>query len=147
MSQVGEERSGALGAQEREALCPGEVEFAVAGERLVVRPLVLRDYKLVGDRLAAAYARLAERGDLTQVSLMELVPLALAELPELLALTLKRRGSNGLEAIDAAWLEEKLSAPALLDIIAAVVEINDLRGILKKSESLRRRAQASPAGE
>jgi hypothetical protein len=132
---------------EREALCPQELEFAVAGEALVVRPLVLRDFKLVGDRLAEAYARLAERGDLTRVGVMELVALALAELPEVLALTLKRRAAEGLEPVDPGWLEQSLSAPALLDIVEAVIEVNDLPGILKKSESLRRRAQGSPAGE
>lgn len=133
-------------AQEREALCPREVEFAVAGETLVVRPLVLRDYKLVGDRLAAAYARLAERTDVTKVGVMELAPLALAELPEVLALALKRRRDGALAAVDPAWLEENVSAPALLDIVEAVLEVNDLPGLVKKCEGLRRRAQARPAG-
>jgi hypothetical protein len=127
-------------------LCPREVEFAVAGETVVVRPLVLRDYKEMGDRLADAYAKLAARGDLSQVSIMELVPLALAELPEVLALALRRRCNGALAAVDAAWLEENLSAPAALDIIEAVVTVNDLPGIAKKCESLRRRAQALPAG-
>lgn len=136
------------GAEEREALCPREVEFAVGGETLVVRPLVLRDYKLVGDRLAGAYARLAERADLAKVGVMEIVPLALAELPEVLALTLKRRQDGcGLGAVDPEWLAGELSAPELLDIIEAVMEVNDLPGILKKSEGLRRRARALPAGD
>jgi hypothetical protein len=134
-------------AGDREALCPREVEFALAGETLVVRPLVLREYKAVGDRLAEAYAKLAARGDLSHVSVMELVPLALAELPEVLALTLKRKGAAGLEPVDPTWLEQHLSARQLLDIVEAVVAVNDLPGIVKKAEILRRRAQGSPAGE
>jgi hypothetical protein len=133
--------------REREILCPREVEFRVAGATVVVRPLVLRDFKLMSDRLAGAYTRLAERGDLTRVGVLELAPLALTELPEVLALTLRRRGETGLEPVDPAWLEQSLSAPVLLDIIAAVLEVNDLPGILKKSEILRRRVQGSPAGE
>jgi len=133
-------------ADDREALCPRAVEFAIAGETLVVRPLVLRDYKAVGDRLADAYAKLAARGDLSHVSVMELVPLALAELPEVLALTLKRKCASGLEPVDAAWLEEYVSAPILLDIVEAVIAVNDLPGIVKKAEILRRRAQGLPAG-
>jgi len=141
-----EQRHQGPGAAERDTLCPGEVEFDVAGEVLLVRPLMLRDYKLVGDRLAQAYARLSAQGDLSSVAVLELVPLALAELPEVLALTLKRRGDAGLEPVDAAWLEDNVSAPALLDIIAAVLDVNDLPGVLKKFESLRRRAQAPPPG-
>lgn len=135
-----------MGAEQRETLCPREVEFEVAGATLVVRPLVLRDYKLVGDRLAEAYGRLAARQNMTQVSLPELAPVALAELPEVLALTLRRRGETGLEPVDAEWLEANVSAPVLLDIITAVLEVNDLPGILKKLESLKRRAQGAPAG-
>lgn len=140
------ERGEAPGAAEREALSPREVEFAVAGEVLVVRPLVLREYKALGDHLAAAYARLAARGDLSRVGVVELVTLALVELPQVLALTLKRRGSAGLEPVDATWLEQNVTAPTLLDIAEAVAEVNDLAGILKKSESLRRRARGLPAG-
>jgi len=147
MNQFDEKRGRGGGAQQREALCPREMEFAVAGETLVVRPLVLRDYKLVLDRLASAYGGLAGRGDLARVGVLELVPVALAELPEVLALTLKRRGAGGLEPVDPAWLEENLSAPAVLDIVQAVIEVNDLPGILKKLDSLRRQAQGSPAGE
>jgi len=144
------------GARDRETLCPREVEFAVSGETLVVRPLVLRDYKLVGDRLAEAYARLAAERDMAAVGILELAPLALAELPEVLALTLKRRPTadasassncgSELEPVDPGWLEANVSAPVLLDIIAAVMEVNDLPGVLKKFESLRRRAQGAPAG-
>ena len=131
---------------DRETLCPREVEFAVGGEMVVVRPLVLRDYKLVGDRLAEAYARLSAGRDLSRVNVLEVIPLALAELPEVLALTLKRRGETGLAGVDPAWLEAHISAAALLDIIEAVLEVNDLPGVLKESASLRRRAQGAPAG-
>lgn len=134
-------------ANQREALCPRDIEFEVAGERIVVRPLVLRDYKALGDRLAEACARLAERGDLSNVAVLELVPAALAELPEVLALTLKRRSDAGLEPVDPAWLERNLSAPAVLDIVDAVLEANDFPGVLKKWEILRRRAQGAPAGD
>ena len=133
-------------AREREVLCPREMEFAIAGETIVVRPLVLRDYKAVGDRLAEAYARLAENRDLSRVGVLELVPLALAELPDVLALALKQRGADGLEPVDPAWLEQNVSAVELLDIIDAVLTVNDLPGILKNCESLRRRARVSPAG-
>jgi len=131
---------------EREALCPREREFRVAGETVVVRPLVLRDYKRLGDRVAEAHARLSGRGDLSSVGVLELVALALAELPEVLALTLRRRGETGLEPVDPVWLEQSVSAPALLDMVEAVLEVNDLPGVLKKFESLRRRAQGAPAG-
>ena len=122
-------------AREREVLCPREMEFAIAGETIVVRPLVLRDYKAVGDRLAEAYARLAENRDPSHVGVLELVPLALAELPEILALTLRRRGADGLEAVDPAWLEQNVSAVELLDIIDAVLAVNDLPGILKTARA------------
>lgn len=145
MSEYHPERP-AGSAAEREALCPREVEFRVGGEVVVVRALVLRDYKLVGDRLAQAQARLSARGDLSSVGILELAALALAELPEVLALTLKRRGDNGLEPVEPAWLEDNVSAPALLDMVEAVLEVNDVAGILKKFESLRRRAQGAPAG-
>ncbi len=131
---------------EREVLCPREVEFAIAGETVVVRPLVLRDYKLVGDRLAEAQARVSAQRDLTNIGIMELVPLALAELPEVLALMLRRRVDGRLEPVDPAWLEQNVAAPELLDVIGAVVQVNDVPGVLKKFESLRRRAQGAPAG-
>lgn len=133
-------------AREREVLCPREMEFAIAGETIVVRPLVLRDYKAVSDRLSEAYARLAEHRDLSRVGVLELVPLVLVELPEVLALTVRRRGADGLEPVDPAWLEQNVSAVELLDIIDAVLAVNDLPGILKNCESLRRRARVSPAG-
>jgi hypothetical protein len=134
-------------ARERDIMCPREVEFVIAGEAIVVRPLVLRDFKAVGDRLAAAYARLAENRDLSRVGVLELVPLALAELPDVLALALKRRGVDGLEPVDPTWLEQNVSAVQLLDVIDAVLAVNDLPGILKNCESLRRQARVSPAGD
>jgi hypothetical protein len=134
-------------SDEREVLCPREAEFAIAGERVVVRPLVLRDYKLVGDRLAEAQERLSAQRDLANIGILELAPLALAELPEVLALMLRRRVDGRLEPLDPAWLEQNVAASELLDVIGAVMQVNDLPGVLKKFESLRRRAQGAPAGQ
>jgi hypothetical protein len=110
------------------------IKVTVAGRPLVVRPLVLRDWKQMGVRLTPILEQWmagADSGFAAAIS--DWLPQEIAELCAMIA-----QGENG-EPVTTDWMLDNVTGMAMLDLADAMDAANEIEDFLPRSRALRER--------